>query len=488
MKKEKIVVVGVNHAGTSFIRTLAMLNPKAEINAYDRNDNISFLGCGIALWVGGEFKDPSGLFYSDKEKLTNIYKANVKMEHDVTEINVKEKYVMVKDLNTGEVQKDTFDKLVFSGGTWPIKLTVEGADLNNIFFSKIFQHAKKIKAKAKSKKVNDVVIIGAGYIGIELVEAFHHAGKKVTLIDMADRVVPRYFDTEFTTPMMKEMAKQKIKLAMEQKTIQFLGDKKGNVTHVVTDKGKYKADVVISAVGFLPQTQSLWVTDKEGKMQRNKNGSVKGQVKLDPRGAIIVNQYQQTSNKDVYAIGDCSNIKHHQLGSANVALATNAVKTGIAAAMHIAKGKNAVKFPGVNGTNAISVFDFHYSSTGVSEASAKAFGIKHEVAYLEDWDRPEFMKNKAKVSFKIVYDPETLKLLGAQIGSRYQSHTEVMYAFSLALSKGMTLPEIALMDVYFLPHFNKPFNFMLRTIMRALGLDYTDYEAGFTKDGTKIAN
>ena len=464
----KVIVVGVNHAGTSFIRTLAMLDKKIKINAYDRNDNISFLGCGIALWVGGEFKDPNGLFYSTHETLENVYKANVKMEHDVIEINTKKKYVVVKDLKTGKTKTDKFDKLVYAGGTWPIKLPVKGADLKGIHFSKIFQHAKVIKRACNSKKVKNVVIIGAGYIGIELVEAFHKAGKKVTLIDMVNRVIPRYFDPEFTTPLMNTMKKEGIKLAMGQMTTGFIGDKKGNVTHVKTNKGKFKADIVISAVGFNANTKLL-----------------EGQVRMNPRKAIVVNQHQETSKKGVYAIGDSTCIKHNQLGAAHVALATNAVKTGLAAAWHIVNGAKATKFPGVNGTNAIAVFDYNYSSTGLSEESAKAFKIPHAIAYLEDKDRPEFMHDAQDVSFKIVYDPKTLKLIGAQVGSRYVNHAEVMYAFSLALSKGMTLPEIALMDVYFLPHFNKPFNFMLRTVMKAMGLDYNEYEKNFGKKTKK---
>ena len=134
----KVVVVGVNHAGTSFIRTLAMLDKKIKIHAYDRNDNISFLGCGIALWVGGEFKDPKGLFYSTKETLENVYKAKIKMEHDVIEINTKEKYIRVQDLKTKKITKDKYDKLVYAGGTWPIKLPVEGAWFKrNPFFKNI---------------------------------------------------------------------------------------------------------------------------------------------------------------------------------------------------------------------------------------------------------------------------------------------------------------------------------------------------------------
>ncbi|MCK5807260.1 MAG: FAD-dependent oxidoreductase [Mycoplasmataceae bacterium] len=452
----KVVLVGVNHSGTSMVRTLKTLNKDVEINAYDRNTDISFLGCGIALWVGGEFEDPEGLFYANKEILENDFGTNVKMEHDVIEINAKEKYVVVKDLKTGETFKDEFDKLVFAGGTWPITIPVEGNDLKNIYFSKIFAHAKEIKKANENKDIKNVVVLGAGYIGIELLEAFHKAGKKVTLVDMADRVIPRYFDHEFTTPLETTMKEKGIHLAMNEKLVKFEG-KDGKVTAVVTDKGTYKADMVLMSVGFKPLT-----------------GMLKDQVEMTKTGAIIVNEHQQSSNKDIYAIGDSCAVQHHILGTAHVALATNAVKTGIVSAFHLA-GNNDIKFPGVNGTNAIAVFDYNYASTGISETSAQMLNIDHKAAFIQDKDRPEFMHDAADVSFKIVYDPKSLKLIGAQIGSRgAANHTEVIYAMSLAISKGMTLPEIALMDVFFLPHFNKPFNYMIKSVFKALGITYAD--------------
>ncbi|MCK5945767.1 MAG: FAD-dependent oxidoreductase [Mycoplasmataceae bacterium] len=450
----KVVLVGVNHAGTSLIRTLKRLDPKAEINAYDMNTDISFLGCGIALWVGGEFKDPQGLFYASKDILEKDFKANVKMEHKVIEINDKEKYVIVKNLKTGEEFKDTFDKLVFAGGTWPIKVPVEGADLDNIVFSKLFKHAQVIHEKNNDKSVKNVVVIGAGYIGMELVEAFHKAGKNVTLVDMSQKVIGRYFDDEFVLPLEATMKKDGINLQMGEKLMKFNGAD-GKVTSVVTDKGEYKADLVIMAVGFFPLTELL-----------------KGKVDMSKSGAIQVNEFQQSSNKDIYAIGDSCELKHHILGKAHVALATNAVKTGLVAGFHLSGNKD-IKFPGVNGTNGINIFGYKYASTGINESSAKVFGFDHAVSYIEDFDRPAFMSDAEKVSFKIVYDPKTLKLLGAQIGSNGNAnHTEIIYTMSLAISQGLTIPELALMDVFFLPHFNKPFNFIILAVLQAIGLKY----------------
>ena len=450
----KIISIGTNHAGTSFLRTFAKLDTKKEhkIVTYDMNTNISFLGCGIALWVGGEFKDPKGLFYSTPGELESLG-IDVKMGHKVIEVNQKEKYVIVKNLETGEEFKDEYDKLVYSAGTWPIVPPFKGVELKNIFLSKLFQHAEAIIEKVNQADVKDVVVVGAGYIGIELVEAFSKHGKNVTLIDMADRVIPRYFDNEFTTPLQENMKKAGVKLAFGEKVMEFKGVD-GNVKEVVTDKGTYKADMVILAIGFRPLTEMI-------------DGD-----KL-PNGAIKVNEYQQSlTDEDVYVIGDSAALMHNSLGKhMHVALATNAVKTGLVAAYNLAGTKLAL--PGITGTNGIQVFDVNYSSTGISEKSAELLGIEAKAEFLLDDDRPSFMHNCEKVGFKIVYDPKTLRLLGAQIGTWGQhNHSEIMQVMSLAIQNKMTLTEIALMDVYFLPHYNKPFNFVLQTILNAIGMRY----------------
>ncbi|VEU59627.1 FAD-dependent oxidoreductase [Mesomycoplasma neurolyticum] len=455
----KIISIGANHAGTSFLRTLKKVAPEHEVVAYDRNTDISFLGCGIALWVGGEFENPDGLFYSSIEELKSLG-IDMKISHDVIQVNRSEKYVVVRNLETGEEFKDYYDKLVYAGGTWPIVPPFENVNLENILISKIFAHAKEIKAKAVDPTIKDVVIIGAGYIGIELVEAFHKYGKRVTLVDMQDRIIPNYFDSEFTSKVENSMASHGIRVRLGEKVEKFLTNDGVKVSGVVTDKDAYNADLVILAIGFRPNTDLIQGVDKL------------------PNGAIKVDQFQRSlSDQDIYVIGDSASMIHSSTKEyANIALATNAVKTGIVAAFHLS-GSDELPFPGYSGTNAINVFDYNYSSTGLTEVSAsRVEGIKDNFAveYFEDNDRPEFMKHHYPVWFKITYDKTTLRLLGAQIGSkgRAANHTEVMYALSLAIQQNLTLPQIALMDFYFLPHFNKPFNFIIQTILNSLNLNY----------------
>ncbi|SIQ46536.1 NADPH-dependent 2,4-dienoyl-CoA reductase, sulfur reductase [Alkalispirochaeta americana] len=456
---EKIVVVGINHAGTSAIRTLLAQDPELEINAYDRNSNISFLGCGIALAVGGTVKNPEDLFYCDQVQLDALG-AKVFMEHDVLAIDTQKKTIRVRDLKTGREFQDSYDKLVYAAGSWPLDIPgvpPEKARLKNIMLCKLYQHAQELIKKADEPEISSVAVIGAGYIGIELAEAYRQKGKNVTLIDYETRVIPRYFDTEFTRLLEDDMRRAGITLALGEKVIDFAPSpqKPDHVGQVITDKGHYPADLVITAVGFRPNTDLLSEAEKTGN------------------GALIVDGAMKTSIPDVWAVGDSVAMYHAALDRhQQVALATNAVKSGIAAASSI-NGIPGVTVESMAGTNAICVFENNLASTGLSEAAARELGLPVASSYIEDADRPEFMNDYGITRIKLVYHEKTFRLLGAQIGSHGEiNHTEVIYFLALAIQKKMALPEIAFTDVYFLPHFNKPFNFILTAILKAIGLDY----------------
>lgn len=243
-----------------------------------------------------------------------------------------------------------------------------GVNLENVLLSKIFKHAKVIKAKALDTTVKNVVVVGAGYIGIELVEAFHKFGKKVTLIDMQERVIPNYFDDQFTNKLEKKMKEEGINMRFGEGVKSFESKDGIKVSSVVTDKGEYPADLVILAIGFRPQTQLL------------------SDLEMLPNSSLKVDEFQRSlSDEDIYVIGDCAAMLHNATGEyVNIALATNAVKTGIVAANHLVG--RSMPFPGLTGTNAISVFGFHFSSTGFTKAAAQRTSLKNNVeeVYIED--------------------------------------------------------------------------------------------------------
>ncbi|WP_308149988.1 FAD-dependent oxidoreductase [Spiroplasma sp. AdecLV25b] len=480
-KNPKIVVIGINHAGTTALKAIMKTNPNAQVVAYDRNDNISFLGCGIALWVGKEFNDSKGLFYADEEKLTKLG-AKVNLNHEMISYNGKDKTIKIKNMKTNEIITETYDKLILGIGSWPIlnpggkeipgliahkdgvivKDNLNGVKLTNgIHLSKLYQHAQEIIAHLNKPEVKKVVVIGAGYIGIELVEAFYKDKKQVTLIDFESRIMPRYYDEEFTTDVETTMKNAGVKLQLGETLLEFI-TKDDKVSQVKTNKGTYDADLVIMAVGFLPNTTV--VKDESGKPQ----------ITLDARGAIEVDQYFQTSDPNIYAIGDCINIRSNAWNkNVNIALATNAVRTGLVTGINVTKTnpKERVAFPGVQGTNAISVFGWKLCATGLSELSAGAiFGKdKIEAYFYKDTVFPPFMAENHEVKIKIIWEKSSRRILGAEIGSTHD-HTETISMFSLAILKQVTIDEIPLVDMFFLPHFNKPYNFVTAAALLATGL------------------
>ena len=191
----KTVVIGCTHAGTSAVKSILKEDPNMEVVVFERNDNVSFLSCGIALYIGDVVKDAQELFYSNPEELKSLG-AKVHIEHNVLEVDDVNKTIKVHDMLNDEVFEETYDKLVLTTGSWPIVPPIPNIEAGNILLCKNYNQALEIfNRKQDAQKV---VIVGGGYIGIELVEAFHDTGKEVTLIDGLDRILNKYLDAEIT--------------------------------------------------------------------------------------------------------------------------------------------------------------------------------------------------------------------------------------------------------------------------------------------------
>ncbi|CAM2806369.1 NADH oxidase [Streptococcus acidominimus] len=453
----KIVVVGTNHAGTACIKTmLSNYGAENEIVTFDQNSNISFLGCGMALWIGEQIDGPEGLFYSDKEQLESMG-ATVHMESPVVDIDFEKKEVTA--IVDGKEHVESYKKLILATGSQPIIPPIKGveikegstdfeATLENLQFVKLYQNAEDVINKLENPDINRVAVVGGGYIGVELAESFKRKGKEVVLVDIAPTVMGAYYDRDFTEMMNKNLEEHGVKLALGQAVQAIEGD--GKVERLVTDKETFDVDMVIMCVGFRPNT-----------------GLAKGQLETFRNGAWIVDKKQETSMKDVYAIGDCATIYDNaRQDTSYIALASNAVRTGIVAA-HNATG-HELEGVGVQGSNGISIFGLNMVSTGLTEERAKDAGFKAAVASFTDLQKPEFIKHdNHEVAIKIVFDKDTRVVLGCQMVSR-EDMSMGIHMFSLAIMKQVTIEELALMDLFFLPHFNKPYNYIT---MAALGAE-----------------
>ncbi len=448
MEKNKVIVIGTNHAGTYAVSTLAdNYSANTEVVTYDSNNNISFLGCGMALWIGGVIDNPDGLFYATPDSLRQKG-VEVYMEHQVTAVDVKTKQVTVVN-NDGKTITDNFDKLIIAVGSWPIKPPIPGIDLDNVIYAKLFQHAQYAKELMNDESIKSVTVVGGGYIGIELVEAFKENGKDATLIT-DEKVLNRYYDPEFCDKMSERLTTNGINLVEEQFVSEILGEN-GKVTAVKTSDGQiHETDAVLMSVGFGANTKFL----------------ANSGIEMNDRGVIVVDEQQRTNIEGVYAIGDCATIKSNaSTNQEHIALATNAVRSGIIAG-HNAGGLE-IAHKGVQGSNAIHIYGLTLTSTGLNTAGSQLAGYNIDSVSVTDTIRADFMPENYEVTIKIVWDKDTLKILGAQIMSEYDI-TLAIHMFSLAIEVGYTIDKLATLDLFFLPHFNKPENFITKAGLQAL--------------------
>jgi NADPH-dependent 2,4-dienoyl-CoA reductase/sulfur reductase-like enzyme len=441
----KIVLIGANHAGTAAANTILDTYPENQLVIFDRNNNISYLGCGTALYVGRQIDDPQALFYSSREALEKKH-AVIYMETEVKRIdfNVKKVYAVDK---SGKEIVESYDKLIIATGSLPIIPRIKGLDLPNVECVKLFQDGQKLEQSLSRKDIKNVAVVGAGYIGVEIAEAVQRRGKNALLFEAEKTCLSSYYDDWFTQDMDKVLKDNGIALHYGELVREVKGEQKAAA--VITDKGEYPVELVILAIGFRPNTA---FAEKD--------------LDLFANGAYKVNLKQETSRKDVYAIGDCATVYSNALqGPAYIALATNAVRSGVVAA-HNACG-TPLESVGVQGSNGICIFGYKMVSTGLNLRAAEKAGFTPVYTQFEDLQKPAFIKeDNHKVKIRIIYDKNTRRVLGAQLAS-YQDISGIIHLFSLAIEEKISIDKLKLLDIFFLPHFNQPYNYITMAALTA---------------------
>ena len=442
----KVVVIGCTHAGTAFVVNARRKYPDSDIVVYEKNNNVSFLSCGIALSVSKVVTNPENLFYNSPQNLTGMG-IDMRMNHEVINVDVDNKKLKVKNLITGEVFEDKYDKLVLTLGSWPIIPKFEGGDLDNILLCKNYDHAKRVIEKSRDAK--NIAVIGAGYIGVELAEAFEVQGKNTILIDAEERIMSKYLDKEFTKIAEKEFTDREVNLKLGQKVRRFEGSN-GKVTKIITDKETIEADLVILCIGFAPNTTL-----------------VREKIKTLKNGAIIIDEYMRTSAPDVFAAGDCCMVKYNPAyDDRYIPLATNAVRMGTLIAENLLEPR--LRYKGTQGTSGIKIYEQCIASTGMTEDVAKeTTAMNIGSVLIRENHRPEFMPTYSEAMIKLVYDKDTNRIIGGQIISK-QDLTQFMNTLSVVIQNNMTLEELAVTDFFFQPHFNKPWSLLNSVALKAL--------------------
>jgi NADPH-dependent 2,4-dienoyl-CoA reductase/sulfur reductase-like enzyme len=441
----KIVLIGANHAGTAAANTILDRYPDHELVIFDRNSNISYLGCGTALWIGRQIKGTEGLFYASEGALRDKG-ATVYMETSVDRVDFAGKtvYATGKD---GRPIEERYDKLIMATGSLPIEPDLPGKDLKHVHVVKLFQDGQAIDRALADPNVRTVAVVGAGYIGVEIAESVQRRGKKALLFEAADTSLAGYYDPWFSKEMDKNLADHGVELHFGERLRAIEGE--GSVARVVSDRGTYPAELVILAIGFRPN-----------------NALGRDHLKLFAGGAYLVDLHQQTSDPDVFAVGDCATVWSNALeGPAYIALATNAVRSGIVAA-HNACG-TPLASAGVQGSNGISIYGYKMVSTGLNLEAARRAGFDAVYTDYEDLQKPAFIEeDNAKVKLRIVYSKRSRRILGAQMAST-QDISMGIHLFSLAIAEKMTIEKLALLDIFFLPHFNQPYNYITMAALSA---------------------
>lgn len=427
----KLLVIGGVAASMSAASKLRRMDSEAEIVVYEKGHFLSYGACGLPYYVSGENDDYRKMIARTQEQFTE---RGIKtfLRHEVVKVDTNKKEVTVKDLAANKTFTDTYDKLMIGTGTFPIMPPFPGADLKNIHLLKTLEDGMVLKEIAHKPEVKDVVIVGGGYIGIEVVEAMKTIGKNVRVIEMGERILAP-FDKEITDIAEKEIREKGVELNLGEKVESFGGDQK--VESVTTDKGTYKADLVLIAVGVKPATKFL-----EGSG-----------IELAENGAIIIDREMRTNMEDVYAAGDCAQVYHRVLEENDyIPLGTNANKCGRLAGANIAGSHE--KYVGTLGSAAIKIFDMELGRTGLSEEDAKKLGINYTTEFVKASDHPSYYPNPTPIWIKLICEKGSKRILGAHaIGNK--GVVLRIDVFAVAIHNQMPADELGMVDLCYAPPF-----------------------------------
>lgn len=428
-----VAIIGCTHAGTFAATSILHAHPDWDVQVFERNATVSFLSCGIALWVGDHVSDPKKMFYSSPAQL-EAAGATMHMRTDVTDVHVAEKTLEYRDLETGDTATLPFDKLVVTTGSRPVVPSIPGIDSKRVQLCKNWDDAVELKERSTDAK--SVVVVGAGYIGAELAEQFSDVGVETTLVDAADRVLANNFDKPITDQVEERYRAHGVTLALGEKVVAFRDDEDDTVT-VVTDQGEYTAQFAVLAIGFLPNTDL-----------------VRGQLDMMDNGAIITNDYMQSSVPYVYAAGDSATILYNPTGAHDyIPLATNAVRQGMLVGANIEQPTR--KYMGTQATSAVQLYDLSLSASGLTQGDTDRRGMDIRSTELVEDYRPAFMTTTAPVTSILTWDPSTRLVKGAQFCSSVDV-SGAANAVSVAIQARFTIDMLANVDFLFQPNFDQP--------------------------------
>lgn len=430
----KVVIVGGVAGGASAAARLRRLDEQAEIIVFERTGFVSYANCGLPYYIGGVIEEESALTLQSPKGFWDRFHVTVKTSHEVTAIHPEEHTVEVHNLETGEHFIETYDKLILSPGAHPIRPKLPGIDSNKLFSLRTVEDTLRIHSYVQEHKPASAVVVGGGYIGIEAAENLRELGLEVTLLQRPKQLMNN-LDFDMATFVHMKMRDSGINLHLGANVTGFQEVDDRIVTNVA-ECSPITADMVLLAIGVMPESHLA----KEAGLQ------------LSMKGAIAVNDRMETSAPDVYAVGDAVQVKHQVTGEDTViSLAGPANKQGRIVADVIA-GLNS-RYKGSLGSSVIKVFDLTVANTGLSEKAASAAGYQYESVVLSPGSHAGYYPGATPMTMKVVFEQETLRLLGAQIvgGEGVDKRIDVL---ATAIQAGIRADQLKDLDLAYAPPYS----------------------------------
>ena len=428
----KLLIVGGVAGGASAAARARRLAEDASIVLFERGPDVSFANCGLPYYVGGEIAERNKLLVVTPELLRSRFRLDVRVRSSVEAIDRSAKKVRVRDLASGREYEEAYDKLILAPGAAPLRPPIPGIDLPGVFTLRNLQDVDHIKDRV-DHGVKRAVVVGAGFIGLELVENFVRRGIAVTVVELQDQVLPP-FDKEMTTPLAEHLATKGVSLLLGQSAEAF-EQGPDDLTVVLKSGIRLTAQLVVLGVGVRP----------ENKL------AIDAGLQVGPRGGIRVNEHLQTNDPDIYAVGDAIEVKDFVTGEpTQVPLAGPANRQGRIAADHIFG--RAARYRGTQGTAIVRVFDRTAAMTGASEKVLRRANRPYRKVYVHPTNHAGYYPGAEAMTIKLLFDPETGRVLGAQAvgGAGVDKRIDVL---AMAIQAGMTVFDLEESELAYSPQY-----------------------------------
>lgn len=428
----KVVIVGGVAGGATAAARLRRLDEKAEIVIYERSGYISYANCGLPYYVGGVIEDKEVLTLQTPESFRMRFNIDVKVRHEVTDINVAAKTVTVTDLSAGKSFETHYDKLILAPGAHPV-LPPYYRESDRVFTLRTVEDTLKIRDFADKNAPSSAVVVGGGFIGLETAENLTERGINVTVIQRGGHLLSTV-DEDIASFIHAKFRENGVNLLFNTNVTEITDD--GKKVVVKSDKGELVADMLVLAIGVLPESG---LAKKAG-------------LKLGAKDAIVVNEKMQTSAPDVYAVGDAVEVEHFVTKEkAVISLAGPANKQGRIAADNICGIESTYK--GSQGSSVIKLFDLTVASTGLSEKHARAAKLDYEKIILSPLSHAGYYPGGKIMTMKLLYERKTQKILGAAIAG-YEGVDKRIDVIATALRAGLKATELQDLDLAYAPPYS----------------------------------